>query len=333
MQRRHFLAMGGPTTPFPASASPAGMPPVVLPTTQRARWPLWVCALGTAVLVLSLTAYLFPVLEVALGGPTEALESITNTPMDRYESTRLRHTDLVFGARAAELWVASLRSCSIVWHVHVPKTAGTSIYTALRERSPRFVEFTGRQTYSAHGRRHNWRRPDLLREGERRGGKGSSWMRGYQSPYNSKERQVVVSAETAMGDLVRRKYPWFDHTCFFAVVREPHEWVLSAENHMRSKEGNMRGINGTKGFFDHANLQRFVVGSNRDKRGVTTCITTVDHVQTLLAPLMEDTALPMANTNPHPRNRTKELEEVVRQKYAEDLELWNLVSDNQFVCW
>lgn len=229
----------------------------------------------------------------------------------------LNASDNSVHGRAAKLWASFLPSCPIIWHVHIPKTGGMSVKAALERLTDQYVDL-GLHHYVYHGLGHRWGEgegKDLLQRARQTG------------------KHVVVSAETGITDLVTQGYPWFEHTCFLSVVREPHEWVLSADNHMRVRSNYTEGIAGTWGYFDLPNVQRFMVGHHTEKRGVATCITTIAHAGSFLAPLTRNTSIPHINSIPHPVRRTAELEEVVRRKYGFDVELWEIVEREQFVCW
>ena len=127
-----------------------------------------------------------------------------------------------------ETWLSLLPTCPIVWHIHIPKTAGTSVIRAM-EKSSSFVPIY-ENTYSKHGRLHDWTRNDLLQMAK------------------DGNKTVLVTAETGIDDLAKLKNPWFDHTCFFSFMRDPHEWVLSAESYMRkhAKVSNERFSKSTR---------------------------------------------------------------------------------------
>ena len=77
-------------------------------------------------------------------------------------------------AHAARLWSTLLHACSIVWHVHVPKTAGSSIAHVLMNATgfvpvgARGRAFSSWSPYVEHGRKHSWIEADLLAEAKRR---------------------------------------------------------------------------------------------------------------------------------------------------------------------
>ncbi|GMH88830.1 hypothetical protein TrVE_jg4060 [Triparma verrucosa] len=223
---------------------------------------------------------------------------------------------------ASRLWHTLLPLCDIVYHVHIPKTAGTSIAHVLMNTTGwAKVGAEGRpphapwQAYVSHGQQHWWKTTDLL-------------QRARQT-----RSQIIVTAETGIDDLVAGGYPWFENTCFFSVVREPHEWLMSAENHMRVTGYQVsQGFNGTYGYFDRRNIQSKMVGLEEKRAGVVMCIATVGGVNSLLA-AFSDMPLPHDNVRPHALVTTPEVAEVVLQKYALDVELWDVVSRRDVLCW
>ena len=216
------------------------------------------------------------------------------------------------------VWEAGIAQCPIVWFIHIPKTAGSTINDVLKRSNSDKVQYTSlgptRNVYVFHGRNHNWARPDLL------------------AMANRTERKIIVSAETPIADLKRHGYPWLSETCFFSVARDPYEWVISAANHMN------RSISSRYGYFDHANIQSYMTGYGAGDHGAAfVCVGTLDHfldVEHGLFPrFAENLTLPHLNARPHAVNITEELKEVVRTKYAIDLELWASVARQGLVCW
>ena len=98
-------------------------------------------------------------------------------------------------AHAARLWSTLLHACSIVWHVHVPKTAGSSIAHVLMNATgfvpvgARGRAFWSWSPYVEHGRKHSWIEADLLAEAKRRP--------------RSDATKVIVTSET---DRARRPF-------------------------------------------------------------------------------------------------------------------------------
>mmetsp|Transcript_19589 Transcript_19589/g.61588 ORF Transcript_19589/g.61588 Transcript_19589/m.61588 type:complete len:172 (+) Transcript_19589:354-869(+) len=148
-------------------------------------------------------------------------------------------------------------------------------------------------------------------------------------------RRVIVSLEVGISDLIHRRYPLFHTTCFFTVLRNPAEWVLSAANHMRSKSRYADGIYGRVGYFDRDNIQAFMVGYGaRTRPAVVVCLTTIGDVAALLSPLIGTNAsLEHLNHRPHNTTATADVEAHVRQRYARDAELWDTVSEQKILCW
>ena len=111
------------------------------------------------------------------------------------------------GEHALRLWASMLARCSVVFHVHIPKTGGTSIARVLRNVSG-FVD-VGKQSYVHHAVDAWWAQPRLR-------------LRIEKSIDRRAAARAVVTAETGIDDLSLRGYPWFNETCFFSVVRKPH---------------------------------------------------------------------------------------------------------------
>lgn len=264
---------------------------------RQLHWSKKPLIMLTALLLLALVAWC-------------AVDVSANPPGDFIDATaRAPH--------AARLWHAMLPSCDIVYHVHIPKTAGNSIAHVLSNATG-WVEgqskVRGGQSYVNHGRYHWWEEFDAL-------------QRARQT-----RSKVILTAETGIDDLVVGGYPWFENTCFFSVMREPREWLMSAENHMRVGSKYLDGFNGTYGYFDRPNIQSNMVGFKEERVGVVMCIATVRGVNTLLAEF-SDARLPHDNVKPHARATSPEVAEVVRQKYALDVELFDVVSHRNMLCW
>ena len=69
----------------------------------------------------------------------------------------------------SRVWEGGLAQCAIVWFIHIPKTAGSTVREVLRKTNSDHVLFhdlnpskADRHIYKTHGTRHNWTKPDLL---------------------------------------------------------------------------------------------------------------------------------------------------------------------------
>lgn len=204
---------------------------------------------------------------------------------------------------------------SVVAHTYpLPKTGGTALKNVL-ERSYAFVDI-GENVYIDHGQLHTWQK--------------------LNSTNQKPNEKILVTAETGINDLFRRGYPYFDSTCFFSIARESHSWVLSANNHMKTHSNYSGGINGTWGFFDTPNIQSTMVGFGSSKRGVRVCMTDIEEVNTILTSIVGK-RLPSANIGSYYDSFTTkdhdELQQVVKEKYFEDLKLWEEVKRSKVLCW
>jgi hypothetical protein len=110
-----------------------------------------------------------------------------------------RHKVTETAITVPHLWETVISSCRIVWHIHIPKTGGSSIKPLLHN-SDEYVDI-GAHYYMEHGRLLNWSSFDVAVRGHR--------------------RRAVVSTETGIDDLISLGYPFFNETCFFSAMRNP----------------------------------------------------------------------------------------------------------------
>ena len=113
--------------------------------------------------------------------------------------------------------------CKLMWHIHTPRTGGTSVHYLLSQRHWRRRISTGsrltRFNYMSRGaylNGHWYQIEKTLAEVAKDGGK-----------------PLWYSEEIALPDLVHQGYPFLNETCFLAVVRQPDEWFRSCEAFMK----------------------------------------------------------------------------------------------------
>lgn len=104
---------------------------------------------------------------------------------------------------------AELERCTLWVHLHVPKSGGTAVKDVLRG----FHSFVNSPL-----------------SGYRYHGKGAPRM-----PRRSAARTVFTSTEAGLCDDLQTRWSEYKHACFFAVVREPREWAVSALGHLHGE--------------------------------------------------------------------------------------------------
>lgn len=120
--------------------------------------------------------------------------------------------------------------CKLMWHIHTPRTGGTSVHYLLSQRQwRRRISTSGRFTrfnYMSRGaflNGHWFQIVNTLDEVAQDGGK-----------------PLWYSEEIALPDIVHQGYPFLNETCFLAVVRHPEEWFRSCEAFMKMQSlGNI----------------------------------------------------------------------------------------------
>ena len=153
----------------------------------------------------------------------------------------------------------NLWNCPILYHIHIPKTGGTSISSVLRNAelldSPpggtRKTPIESKNAYVGKGKHLNSSLFPYLEK--------QLLSREEQTKLSPQKRTqpIVVSLEQGINELQQHGYPYFHQTCFFTTVREPSKWLHSAANHLTLGNATMwpGEIYGTKAYLDLDNVQ------------------------------------------------------------------------------
>merc|ERR1719221_103530 len=106
-------------------------------------------------------------------------------------------------AKKTIAWQDMLPHCSIIYHVHVPKTGGTSVLGALTEMDNYILANERANIYVARG---SGVRKTLVPELKKSLGLLGATKR---------RTNVVTSNEVGIEDLIKHGYPFWNETCFF----------------------------------------------------------------------------------------------------------------------
>jgi len=218
-----------------------------------------------------------------------------------------------------------LSSCPILYHVHIPKTGGTSLLEALANVT-NYIDhdksLDRANVYLNHGKKAaQTLYPALQRALEKR------------NATNETSSPMVMSVELGLQDL--RDYPYWSDTCFFAVIRDPLSWLPSAAAHSQERMRMRHGINGTTAFLDLPNIQAQMTGysSGTLSSSAPMCVYTMDTIDRLLCALGQCTSLPHVNQRAYDAHDVAAVLQVVERRYSHDVELYRRVEEKGFLCW
>lgn len=225
------------------------------------------------------------------------------------------------------------RVCKIIHHLHIPKTGGSSILHDL-ETMAKFAQNTSVERMNIYVSR----RTNIMK----------TVVPHLQEEMSKRNYPLLVSLEVGINDLHRHGYPYFNETCFFATVRDPYQWVMSAANHMaqdKHKNGTQifpHGILAREGFLDLNNIQsKMTLFQSRVTVPSPVCLYTVETVPDLLCQLNSTNSGSICKQMSHQnsgnytlRASSDLLESVVQERYSDDVNLWlEVLRNNGRLCY
>ena len=188
----------------------------------------------------------------------------------------------------------SLSECAVLWHLHAPKTAGSTLMQAMGSLTGTWLakpgDAKGEWTWYIH---HGAGFPvdDCAARIDR--------------AVSTPEHRLLVSSETPLYDLLRMPAlrRRMEHICFVSVVREPGAWLKSALIHLcaagagTAASGYRAGIaclhrvwGRREGYLDQHDLQYWQVHEDflsRPRPYKLLALTTIESAASLLAPLAD----------------------------------------------
>ena len=220
--------------------------------------------------------------------------------------------------------------CPIVYHIHIPKTGGTSVTRSLMKLN-NFIKAKPRESaaYITHGKQTQKFWGEL----------------GKRARSNSTLNWSIFSAEVGINDLARLNYQYFNEMCFFTVVREPRDWILSAENHMKILLSRLDFASSRFGYFDIGNIQSSMLGmgynTSINPRPLAVCAFAISEIPHLLSSFYKNESefqgLTRTNAHSHATNlsasRSLQLDHLIESRYSDDVELWKQIAKERKLCW
>ena len=162
-----------------------------------------------------------------------------------------------------------LEGCSLIWHLHTPKTGGTSLAKFLEEAKLRSL-VPGRD---GHGHQHfNFMMHGIWLENR------MQFIRAAANRARALGRPAFFSEEIPLPDILAKNFSMASETCFLTVVRDPREWYESAARHMerdtwhRHRVGVNRAtglpamVEARQGYFELDNPQTWSAGGEGYRR-------------------------------------------------------------------